>query len=84
MSTADFLNLVLAFGFIIIISCIMFVSYFLVKALKAVINLANNLEDTTRDVQIIKNKIKMGLLTGLSTLLATFVTGIIKRKKGGE
>lgn len=62
----------------------MFVSYFLVRALKAVTNLANNLEDTTRDFQIIKNKIKMGILTGLSTLLATFITGVIKRKKGGE
>ncbi len=84
MNTADFLNIVLAFGFIIIISCIAFVSFFLVQALKAITNLANNLEDTTKDVQIIKNKIKMGLLAGLSTLLATFVSGVIKRKKGGE
>lgn len=84
MSTSDFLNLVLAFGFIVIIACVAAISFFLVHALKAITNLANNLEDTTKDVQIIKNKIKMGLLAGLSTLLATFVSGVIKRKKGGE
>lgn len=81
MSTADFLNIVLIFGVIVIILCIASVSFFLIKALKAVTNLANNLEDTTKDVQIIKNKIKMGLLTGLSTLLATFATGVIRTKK---
>lgn len=84
MSTSDFLNIVLAFGFLVIISCIGFISFFLVKALKAITNLANNLEETAKDVQIIKNKIMMGILAGLSTLLATFVTGVIKRKKGGE
>lgn len=84
MNTADFLNIVLIFGFIIIVSCITFISFFLVKALKAITNLANNLEDTTKDMQIIKNKIKMGLLAGLSTLLATFVSGVIRKRKGGE
>ena len=84
MSTADFLNMVLAFGFIVIILCIAFTSFFLVQALKAITNLVDNLDDTTKDVQIIKNKIKMGLLTGLSTLLATFATGVIRKRKGGE
>lgn len=81
MSTADFLNLVLAFGFLVIIVCVAAISFFLVHALKAITNLANNLEDTTKDVQIIKNKIKMGLLAGLSTFLATFISGVIRKRR---
>lgn len=81
MNSADFLNIVLALGFIILISCIAIVSFFLVKALKSIASLADNLEETTKDVQVFKNKIKMGILTGISALLTTFIGGIIKRRR---
>ncbi len=82
MNTSDFLNIVLTLGFIVIVSCIAFVSFYLVQVLKSVKDLADNLDDTTKDVQIIKNKIKMGVLTTLSAILTALVTGIIKRKRG--
>lgn len=82
MNTADFLNIVLALGFIVIISCVAFVSFYLVQVLKSVKDLADNLSDTTKDVLIIKNKIKMGVLTTVSAILTTLITGVIKRKRG--
>ena len=81
MSTADFLNIVLSAGFLIIVVCVLFTSFYFIQALKSFIRLADNLEDTASDINFLKNKLKFKALTAFSAILAAFLGKLIK--KGG-
>ncbi len=76
MGTQDLLNAVLIIGFLIIVVCISFVTFFLVQALKAVSKLAESLENTTQDV---REKIQMKALRMVPALLLALVSRIFKR-----
>lgn len=80
MTTQDVLNIVLITGFTIIVGCIATVSYYFIKALRSLTTLADNLEDTTRDVKFIKDRIKVGVLTVLSAFLTGIVSTFIKKR----
>lgn len=69
MTSQEFLFYSLAIGFLILAGFISLAAYRLAKALESLKVLIDNLEDTTKDLNIIKNKIKLGALTGISTLL---------------
>ena len=79
MSTQDILNLVLAIFLLVITTCTVLLTYYLIQALKAISALADNLEDTT---QSIKDKIQMKALSAIPALLVTLASKIIKRKRG--
>ncbi|MBI2315135.1 hypothetical protein HYU93_03735 [Candidatus Daviesbacteria bacterium] len=76
MGTQDLLNAVLIIGFLIIVVCIGFVTFFLVQTLKAVSKLAESLENTTQDV---REKIQMKALRMVPALLLALVSRIFKR-----
>lgn len=75
----DFLSIILAVGFLIITVCIVYVSYYLVKALKSITGLSDSLEDTT---QGIRDKIQMKALAAIPALLVAIAGKIIKKKRG--
>lgn len=80
MTTSDGLNIVLTIGFIVIVTCIGFLSYFFIQALRSITKLADNLEDTTADLNFLKNKLKFKALTAFSAILAAFLTKLIKKR----
>lgn len=73
MNTQDFLFLSLAFGFIVLVIFISLAAYRLAQALESLKLLIDNVEDTAKDINIIKNKIKLGALTTVTALLGTFL-----------
>jgi len=75
VTTQDFLNIVLAIGVIILVSCIIFSSYYFVQALKSITNLADNLEETT---QSLKNRVQLKVLTAIPALLIALANKIRK------
>lgn len=80
MNTAqDFLSLILAVGFLVITVCIVYVSYYFVRALKSISNLSDSLEDTA---QGIKEKIRLKALAAIPALLVAIVGRIIKNRRG--
>lgn len=76
MNTQDILNTILIIGLIVTVTCIAFVSYFLVKALKSITDLTDSLQATT---QSIKDKIQMKLLTAIPALIMGLISKILKR-----
>lgn len=77
MNTQDILQFVLVLGIFIITSCVVFITIFLVQALKAIIRLADNLEETA---QGIKEKVQMKALAAVPALLVSLVGKFIKRR----
>ncbi len=75
----DFLNIILAVGLLVIAVCTVYISYYLVKALKSVTNLSDSLEDTA---QGIKDKIQLKALAAIPALLVAIAGKIIKKKRG--
>jgi hypothetical protein len=73
VTSQEFLYYSLAIGFIILVGFISFTMYHLAKALESLKVLIDNIEDTAKDINIIKNRIKLGALTGLVTFLRMFL-----------
>lgn len=76
MSTQDILNTVLAAGFLFITLCILVIAYFLIKALKAVTDLANSLTNTAEGL---RDNIKIRVLTAVPALIVSLISKFIKR-----
>lgn len=79
VSVQDFLNITLAIGLLVITICIVYVSYYLIQALKSISNLSDSLEDATESI---KDKIKLRALAAIPALLVAIVGKIIKHKRG--
>lgn len=69
----EFLYYILTLGFIVLVFFISFAAWETARTLKSLKKLIDEVEDTTRDVNLIKDKIKFGALTGIATLLGMFV-----------
>lgn len=76
VTTQEILNTLLIVGFLIITICIAFVSFFLVKALKAIINLTQSLEETSDNI---KQKLQMRFLTAIPAILVALIGRFLKR-----
>jgi len=63
----------LAIGFIILVGFFSFAMYHFAEALKSLKALLENIDDTTKDFNLIKNKIKLGALTALGAALGAFL-----------
>lgn len=79
MDTKDILNILLILGLIIITSCVVFVSYYFIQALKAIMKLADNLDETA---QSIKDKVQLKALAAIPALLVSLVSKIKHKKRG--
>ena len=79
MNTQDLLNFSLALGFIVITTCVVFTTFFLIQALKSLSSAAQDISDTT---QGIKEKLQMKALAAIPALLISLAGKVIKRKRG--
>ena len=79
MSAQDILNLSLIIFLLVITTCIALLTFYFIQALKAISNLADNLEDTT---QSIKDKLQMKALAAIPALLIALAGRVIKRRRG--
>ncbi|OGE28647.1 hypothetical protein A2867_04345 [Candidatus Daviesbacteria bacterium RIFCSPHIGHO2_01_FULL_40_11] len=75
-TTQDILNLLVAAGFLIVTICIVYITYYLVQALKSVTNLTDSLGETTQNI---KDKIQMKALTVIPALVVALIGRILKR-----
>jgi|Napbiome12C3dose_1001474.scaffolds.fasta_scaffold00001_321 hypothetical protein len=76
MSLQEIINILLVVGLLVISACVVIITFFLIKALKAVIRLADSLQDTS---QSIKEKIQMRFLATLPAIVLGILGKIIKR-----
>lgn len=76
MSVQEIVNILLVVGLLIISVCAVAITYFLIKALKAITNLADSLQDTS---QSIREKIQMKFLTALPAIVLGILGKILKR-----
>lgn len=79
MMNQDTLNIFLLPALFIVTTCIVFVSYYLVGALKSVTRLAEDLDDVT---QSLKNKVQMKALAAIPALLVALAGKVIRRRRG--
>ena len=76
MNIQETLTALLVAGFLIISVCFIFITYYLVKALKSVINLTDSLGETTQNI---KDKIQMKVFTIIPALVVALIGRILKR-----
>ncbi|MBI2019344.1 hypothetical protein HYS95_01575 [Candidatus Daviesbacteria bacterium] len=76
MNTQDLLNILLAAGLLTFIACLLVVTYFLVKTLKAVTELSRSLSNTAEGL---RDNIKMRVLTALPALVVSLISKLIRR-----
>lgn len=73
MTSQEFLYYSLAIGFIVLVGFTSYAMYHLAEALKSIKYLVDNIEDAAKDINLIKNKIKLGALTALGAALGAFL-----------
>lgn len=73
----EILYYILTLGFIVLVGFISYASYRLAQALMSLKKLIEDLEETTKDVNLIKNKVKGIALSSLVLLLK----GILKKRR---
>lgn len=77
INTQDILNILLGIGVLIVAVCIIFTTYFLVRALKSITNLTDSLESTAQDI---KSKLQMRVLLTIPALLIGLVNKIFRKR----
>ena len=78
MSSLDILHYSLAAGFLIIAGFLGLAAYRLSQALKAIKILVEDVEDTAKELKVIKDSFKMGI----SSLLNLFIRKMAKKETG--
>jgi hypothetical protein len=80
MTSQDLLNISLSLGFLILVGFLCWGVINLVDTLKSVKRLVDNTEDITKDVRMVKNQLKSGVLTGIGTAL-NILNGFLNKKE---
>ena len=78
MNSQDFLQITLGVGFIILVSCIIFITFYFVKVLKSFRDL---LDDADNIAMGIKNGIKLKALAALPALLIALISKTIRKRR---
>ncbi len=76
MSVQEVINILLVVGLLVISACAVIITFFLIKALRAIIRLADSLQDTS---QSIREKIQMRFLAALPAIVLGILGKILKR-----
>ena len=69
LTSLDILYLSLSIGFLVLVISLIFLIMKLVKTLESIKILADDLDETARDVNGVKNKVKGGIFSMLSMML---------------
>lgn len=81
MNSQDLLNIALSIGFLVLVGFLCYVCIYLVETLKSVKKLVDNTEDIAKDVRMVKNQLKSGVLTGIGTALNLLNTFLNKKRR---
>lgn len=77
MTTQEFVSILVAAGFLVIVVCIAISTYYLIKVLKSIASLADSVHNTTEDI---RQKMQFKLLAAIPALLVAIVGRILKRR----
>ncbi|TSC85423.1 MAG: hypothetical protein G01um10147_1161 [Microgenomates group bacterium Gr01-1014_7] len=78
MYTQDVLNIFLIIALVTVVACIVYVSFYLVSALKSITNLT---EDTDGVVESLKSKVQMKALLAIPAILISLAGKLIKKRR---
>lgn len=76
MYTQDALNIFLIIALVIVVACVVYVSFYLVSALKSITNLT---DDTDEVVEGLKSKVQMKALLAIPAILISLAGKLIKK-----
>lgn len=79
MDSRDILNTAIALGFLVFTGTAAFAFYRLARVFKALETLVEDIEDTTKDVKLLKDKLKSSSLS----LVALLLKGLLKKGSKG-
>lgn len=79
MSTQDTLNIFLILAVLVITVCVVYISFYLVQALKSITNLSDDLGEIALNI---KNKVAIKALAAIPALLVALVGKVIKKRRG--
>lgn len=79
VTTQDTLNIFFILAILVITSCVIYVSYYLVQALKSITNLSDDIDEIALNI---KNKVAIKVLAAIPALLVSLVSKVIKKKRG--
>lgn len=77
MYTQDVLNIFLIIALVVVVACIVYVSFYLVSALKSITNLT---DDTDEVVEGLKSKVQMKALLAIPAILISLAGKLIKKR----
>ena len=80
MTSGEMLNTILILALLTITGSVVFVSFYLAKALKSFTKLVDNLEDTAEDIKLLKNQLKVKVLTTFIAVLAGLFGRFLKKR----
>lgn len=83
MQITDLASTLTVVSILVITGCVIYVSYYLVKALKSAIKLMDEVEEGAENLKLIRNQLKIKALTTFVAVLAGLLGKIFKRR-GGE
>lgn len=77
MSNQEIINLLLTVGLLIMAVCAILISYFLIRALKAITNLADALQNTTENI---REKVQMNILQFVPAIAVGLISRFLKKR----
>lgn len=82
MTTGDILNIVVILAVLTITICIALVAFYLVKVLRSVTKLTDDLKATAEDIKQIKDQLKVKFLATFIAIIAGLFGRFIKKRGG--
>lgn len=79
MNSQDLLNTFLIIGFVVIVTCVVFLTYYSIQALKSITQLSDDLGESAQNL---KNKLQLKALAAIPAVLVALVGKLLKRGRG--
>lgn len=76
--TKDILDITLILGFVIIVICAVYITYYLIRALKAISDLSDSLLDTTLDI---RDRLQKNALSAIPALVMALIGKVLKKRR---
>lgn len=80
ISSVDFFYYAISIGFLILVGFLCYAAYHVGSTLKSLKILIEELEENTREFNAIKNKVRMGVVAAIGSVVKLF----LQRRRGGE
>lgn len=77
VNTQEIINAALVIGLLTLAVCVIFITYYLIKALKSITTLADSLQDTTQEI---RSKLQLKFLAAIPALMFTLASKIFKKR----